>query len=75
MKEEKKHRVCPVCMAASLDVGFRKLRQSPKKILGPYVKEDMTALDLGCRPGFFTMGLARREKLYYLFGEKAISLI
>ena len=60
MNEEKKHRVCPVEKAGILDFGLRRLLQNPGKILRPYVKEGMSALDLGCGPGFFTVEMARR---------------
>jgi len=59
MSPEIKHRVCPVEHAGVLDFSFRKLLQNPRKILGPYLREGMTALDLGCGPGFFTLALAR----------------
>ncbi len=59
MEREKKHRVCPVERAGVLDFSFRKLLQNPKKILQPHIKEGMTALDLGCGPGFFTKEMAR----------------
>lgn len=54
-----KNRVCPVEMAHSLDNRIRGWLQNPKKILGPYIKEGMTVLDLGCGPGFFTLEMAR----------------
>ena len=59
MSTEIKHRVCPVERAGALDFTFRKLLQNPKKILQPYINEGMTALDLGCGPGFFTQEMAR----------------
>ena len=59
MNEEKKHRVCPVEKAGMLDFTLRKWFQNPEKILRPYVQEGMTALDLGCGPGFFTLPMAR----------------
>jgi ubiquinone/menaquinone biosynthesis C-methylase UbiE len=59
MSEEKKHHVCPAACAGALDFGLRKLLQDPQRILSPYVREGMAALDLGCGPGFFTPGLAR----------------
>jgi ubiquinone/menaquinone biosynthesis C-methylase UbiE len=59
MNTDKKHRVCPVEHANALDFTFRRLIHNPKKILKPYVKEGMTAMDLGCGPGFFTMEMAR----------------
>jgi ubiquinone/menaquinone biosynthesis C-methylase UbiE len=33
--------------------------QNPRKILGPYIKEGMTVLDVGCGPGFFSIELAQ----------------
>jgi ubiquinone/menaquinone biosynthesis C-methylase UbiE len=56
---DKKNRVCPVERAGSLDNKFRRWLQNPGKILGPYVKEGMTVLDLGCGPGFFTIDIAQ----------------
>ena len=59
MEADKKHRLCPVEHAGVLDFVFRRLLQNPRRILRPYVQEGMTALDLGCGPGFFTMEMAR----------------
>jgi ubiquinone/menaquinone biosynthesis C-methylase UbiE len=55
---DRKKRVCPVKRAGSLDNRFRRWVQDPWKILGPYIREGMTVLDLGCGPGFFTMDIA-----------------
>jgi ubiquinone/menaquinone biosynthesis C-methylase UbiE len=54
-----KNRVCPVERAGSLDNRFRRLLQNPRKILGPYIEEGMTVLDLGCGPGFFSIEIAQ----------------
>lgn len=59
MKHDKIHRVCPLEKAGLLDAALRRLLQNPQKILQPHVREGMTALDLGCGPGFFTLELAR----------------
>ena len=59
MGTENKHSICPVERAGALDFNIRKWIHNPKKILKPYVHEGMTALDLGCGPGFFTMEMAR----------------
>ena len=59
MEEEKSRRVCPVENAKSLDNVFRRWVHNPKKILKDYVKEDMTVLDLGCGPGFFSTDMAK----------------
>jgi len=58
MEAEKKHRVCPAEHAGVLDVSLRKLVHHPKRILRPLVKSGLTALDLGCGPGFFTLAIA-----------------
>ncbi|MBT4267483.1 MAG: class I SAM-dependent methyltransferase [Deltaproteobacteria bacterium] len=58
MDNEQK-RVCPVERAGSLDNRIRRWLQNPKKILGPYIKEGMTVLDLGCGPGFFSIEMAQ----------------
>lgn len=60
----KKGSVCPVELAGSLDNRVRRWMHDPRKILGPYIKEGMTVLDLGCGPGFFTREMA------LLAGEK-----
>jgi ubiquinone/menaquinone biosynthesis C-methylase UbiE len=50
--------VCPVWVGHLLANPLRKLLQNPKKILRPYVQEGMTALDIGCAMGFFSLPLA-----------------
>ncbi len=59
-REEDRNRVCPVERAGALDTRYRKLIQSPKRILKPYVKPGMLAVDLGCGPGVYTLEMARR---------------
>jgi ubiquinone/menaquinone biosynthesis C-methylase UbiE len=54
-----RNRVCPVALADSLDGRVRRWLQSPRRILAPYVREGMTALDVGCGPGFFSIEMAR----------------
>src|SRR5208337_4430094 len=54
-----KNRVCPVEHAGQLDTNIRKLFQNPQRILGPYINEGMTVLDLGCGPGFFSIEIAK----------------
>lgn len=53
-----KNRVCPVERAGSLDNRIRRWLQNPRKILGPYIREGMTVLDLGCGPGFFSVAMS-----------------
>jgi ubiquinone/menaquinone biosynthesis C-methylase UbiE len=54
-----RNRVCPVELASSLDNKVRRWVQNPHRILAPFVKEGMTALDIGCGPGFFSIELAK----------------
>ena len=56
---DQRNRVCPVELADSLDGRMRRWLQNPHKILAPYIKEGMTALDVGCGPGFFSIELAK----------------
>jgi ubiquinone/menaquinone biosynthesis C-methylase UbiE len=51
--------VCPVWVGRLLASPLRKLSQNPKKILAPYLKEGMKALDVGCAMGFFSLPMAR----------------
>ncbi|MBN1625418.1 MAG: class I SAM-dependent methyltransferase [Deltaproteobacteria bacterium] len=55
---DRKTYVCPASHAWSLDNTFRRLLQNPVKILAPHVSEGMTAFDIGCGPGFFTIAMA-----------------
>ena len=56
---DERNRVCPVELAGSLDSKIRRWLQDPQKILTPYVEKGMTALDVGCGPGFFSVELAK----------------
>jgi ubiquinone/menaquinone biosynthesis C-methylase UbiE len=51
--------VCPVERAGGLDNRIRRRLQNPRKILGPYIEEGMTVLDVGCGPGFFSIDMAQ----------------
>lgn len=55
----KKNHICPVEKAGHLDNRFRRWFQNPQKILQPFIKKGMTAVDLGCGPGFFTVDMAK----------------
>jgi len=57
-RNHKPHRVCPWWMGYLLSSPLR-LFENPDSILAPHVKPGMTALDLGCAMGFFTLPLAR----------------
>ena len=51
--------LCPIERAGALDFSLRKVAHNPKKILKPYIKTEMTVLDVGCGPGFFTVEIAK----------------
>jgi ubiquinone/menaquinone biosynthesis C-methylase UbiE len=51
-------RVCPVKHGRLLSNPLRKLVQSPRKILAPHIKDNMTVLDVGCAMGFFSLPAA-----------------
>ena len=50
--------VCSHKHSFAFDNFFRKLVQSPHRILSPYLNKGDTAIDLGCGPGFFTLPMA-----------------
>ena len=56
---DRNHHVCPVERAGGLDNRIRRWIQNPQKILGAYIKEGMTVLDVGCGPGFFSIDMAK----------------
>lgn len=49
---------CPWWLAYTFDHPLRRLFQQPEKILAPYLGPGMTALDLGCGMGFFSIAMA-----------------
>ncbi len=51
--------VCSHSHSIFLDNFFRRLFQHPKRIIGEYIKEGDTAIDLGCGPGFFSIDMAK----------------
>ncbi len=53
------NRVCPVENAGSLDNRIRRWFQNPRKIMGPYIEDGMTVMDLGCGPGLFSIDMAQ----------------
>ena len=50
--------VCSYQRAWALDIWIRKYVHDPYKIVGNYIKEGQTVLDLGCGPGFFSLAMA-----------------
>lgn len=51
--------VCPWWLGYVLLIPFRRFSQNPEKILGPYVREGMTVLEVGPGMGYFTLPMAR----------------
>jgi ubiquinone/menaquinone biosynthesis C-methylase UbiE len=51
--------VCPHQIAFFLDNWFRRLIQHPTKVVGPYIREGDTVIDMGCGPGYFTIDMAK----------------
>ncbi len=49
---------CPVWLGYLLNIPLRKLWHNPKKVLKPHVEAGMTAMDVGCAMGFFTLSMA-----------------
>jgi ubiquinone/menaquinone biosynthesis C-methylase UbiE len=52
------HMVCPWWLGRLLASPLRKLFQDPKEILTPYVRKEMTVLDVGCGMGFYSLPMA-----------------
>jgi ubiquinone/menaquinone biosynthesis C-methylase UbiE len=50
--------VCPWWLGYFLASPIRKLRQHPQRILSPYIKPGITALDIGSGMGYFTIPIA-----------------
>lgn len=59
MASSRNKTICPVEIAGGLDNRIRRWIQNPQKLLGPYIKEGMIVLDIGCGPGFFSVDMAR----------------
>ena len=50
--------VCPWQAGSILSAPIRKLFHKPLRILSPYLDKGMTAMDIGCGMGFFTLPMA-----------------
>lgn len=55
---EKQHGVCPWQAGSLLTASLRKLLHNPHRITKPYLSDGMTAMDVGCGMGFFTIPMA-----------------
>ena len=53
------HEVCPWWKAYTFDNAIRKLFHPTRKVLGAYITEGMTVMDVGCGMGHFSIGMAR----------------
>ena len=52
-------RICPIWVGYLLANPLRKLLQNPQEIVSPFLKPGMTAVDVGCAMGFFTLPMAK----------------
>ncbi len=52
-------RICPWWLAYSFDNPLRRLAHDPQAILAPYLREGMTAIDIGCGMGYFSRTMAK----------------
>ena len=53
-----KDHICPWQGGPLLAASLRKLAHNPRRIVGPYLSEGMTAMDIGCGMGFFTIPMS-----------------
>lgn len=51
--------ICPWWLAYTFDNPLRRFLHKPDQILGPYVKQGMTAADIGCGMGYFSLAMAQ----------------
>ena len=51
--------VCPWWLAYTFDNPLRRIFHKPEKIFTPYLNKGMTAIDIGCGMGYFSIGMAR----------------
>lgn len=51
--------VCPWWLAYAFDNPLRRIIHKPEEIFFPYLQKGMTASDLGCGMGYFSIGMAK----------------
>ena len=54
-----KTHVCPWWLAYTFDNPLRLRFHDSKKIFAPYLREGMSAVDIGCGMGYFSIGMAK----------------
>ncbi len=52
-------RTCPWWLGHTIDNPLRRLMHDPMKLLSPYVQNGMTAVDIGCGMGMFSLAMAK----------------
>ena len=50
--------ICPWWLAYTFDHSLRRFVHNPEKLLQPYLEEGMTAVDIGCGMGYFSIAMA-----------------
>ncbi|MFZ5564352.1 MAG: class I SAM-dependent methyltransferase [Thermodesulfobacteriota bacterium] len=53
------HHLCPWWLAYFFDNPLRRLFHNPRHLFSPYLKPGMTAVDVGCGMGYFSIGMAK----------------
>ena len=53
------HRVCSWWCAYTFDNPLRKFLHPVQTVLGEFVKDGMTVMDVGCGMGYFSIGMAK----------------
>lgn len=51
--------ICPWWLAYTFDNPLRSIFHKPEKIFAPYLNKRMTAIDIGCGMGYFSIGMAK----------------
>ena len=51
--------VCPWWLAYTFDNPLRRLIHNPEKMLGKFINEGDTVVDIGCGMGYFSIGMAK----------------
>ncbi|MDH3976224.1 MAG: class I SAM-dependent methyltransferase [Deltaproteobacteria bacterium] len=51
--------ICPWWLAYTFDNPLRRIIHKPEEIFIPYLHKGMTAIDIGCGMGYFSIGMAK----------------